>query len=69
MNLNMDLNKTIPAVDLLNAISPERIFTLADQCEDQLHSNRNGSREADRTIVMNTIRKALMEAVANVTAK
>lgn len=63
----LDLTKTIPAVDLLNAISPNRIFELADKCEDRLYGNRHGSREADRAIVMNTIRAALMEAVANIT--
>lgn len=63
----VDLNKTIPAVDLLNAISAERIFALADVCEDRLHANKNGAREGDRAIIMNTIRTALMEAVANVT--
>lgn len=65
--MNLDLSKTIPAVDLLNALSPERIFTLADQCEDALYGNKHGSRDGDRAIICNTIRKALMEAVANVT--
>lgn len=67
--IQVDLTKTIPTVDLLNAISPERIFQLADTCEDRLHSNRNGSREGDRAIIANTIRAALMEAVANIIQK
>ena len=67
--MNLDLNKTIPAVDLLNAVSAERIYTLADRCEDELYANRNGSRTGNRSIIANTIRKALMEAIANITAK
>lgn len=66
---SLDLNKTISAVDLLNALSPERIFALANVCEDRLYGNRHGSRDADQTIIANTIRVALMEAVSNVVKK
>lgn len=65
--IQVDLTKQIPTVDLLNALSSERIYKLADNCEDEIYDNRDGSRSGDRAIIANTIRKALMEAVANIT--
>ena len=53
------------SLSLLEMLNPKRIGELATEAETFI--NVSGSRSADRMIIENTIRKALMEAVVNIT--
>lgn len=53
------------SLSLLEMLAPKRIAELAAECEGFVSSS--GSRSADRMIIENIIRKALMEAVVNIT--
>lgn len=67
--MNLELTKPIDVnvATLLSMLDPKRIAELAAEAE--LVLNNTNSRSCHRMIVENAIRKALMEAVANVAAK
>lgn len=59
----LDLNKPVTPTTLLDVITARRITELAQNAEAVIY--RSGSREADRLIIENAIRTALIEAVVN----
>lgn len=59
----LNLNKVVTPSSLLEVITPERIAQLAYAAEEVIY--RSGSRSADRLIIENAIRTALIEAVIN----
>lgn len=59
----LNLNKVVTPSSLLEVITARRITELAQNAEAVIY--RSGSREADRLIIENAIRTALIEAVIN----